>query len=113
MSPSVESPMLGQRTLNRQKSVPTAIDPSAVFIVKSLLYPIAAVVTLGLCLLIWGEPFYGPYLLIGVLAFLGTADFLDVAPLHGSTQSLLQSLFDIALRWALVVGFIWILIHLS
>jgi Undecaprenyl-phosphate glucose phosphotransferase len=92
-----------------------ATDPSSIFAVKSLLYPVAAVGCLLVCLLLWGEPLYGPYFLVSVLAFIAAADFLDVAQIHPGlgTYSSLRSLLDILLRWLLVVGFIWALLHLS
>jgi putative colanic acid biosysnthesis UDP-glucose lipid carrier transferase len=93
----------------------SAGDPSAVFLVKSLLYPVIAVGTLAVCLLSWDEPLYGPYFLIAVLTFVGTADFLDVAQIKQAKGPLfaLQLLLDIAIRWALLIGFLWILLHLS
>lgn len=93
----------------------TANDPSAVFVVKSLLYPIAPVVTLCVCVLWWREYPVGPYFLLGVLAFITAAEFLDVAPLE-SNHTLswaLRLFFDISLRWSLVVAFIWALLYLS
>src|SRR5687768_838688 len=60
----------------------SASEPASVFAIKSLLYPVIPAVTLLLCLLAWDEPFYGPYVLVGVFAFLGVADLLDVMPLR-------------------------------
>jgi putative colanic acid biosynthesis UDP-glucose lipid carrier transferase len=93
----------------------SAADPSAVFLVKSLLNPVIAVGSLVVCLLSWDEPLYGPYFLIAVLTFVGTADFLDSAQIQRAkgTLSALQLLLDIAVRWALLIGFLWILLHLS
>ena len=92
-----------------------ANDPSAVFVVKSLLYPLAAVATLYACVLWWREYPTGPYFLLGVLAFITAAEFLDVVPLHkGQTTSWALRLFlDISLRWSLVVTFLWTLLYLS
>src|SRR6266702_952759 len=93
----------------------TAADSSAAFLVKSLLYPVTAVASLILCLAFWGETVTGPYCLVAVLAFVGVADFLDVAKIRMRTMGsfALRSLADIAVRWFLVVGFIWVLLHLS
>jgi putative colanic acid biosysnthesis UDP-glucose lipid carrier transferase len=93
----------------------TANDPSAVFVVKSLLYPLAPVVTLYACALWGGEYRPGPYFLLSVLAFITAAEFLDVAPLHWDrTASWALRLFaDIAVRWSLVVTFLWTLLYLS
>jgi putative colanic acid biosysnthesis UDP-glucose lipid carrier transferase len=93
----------------------TANDPSAVFVVKSLLYPLAAVATLYACMLWWSEYRAGPYFLLGVLAFITAAEFLDVVPLQGSrTPSwALRLLFDISVRWSLVVTFLWALLYVS
>ena len=92
-----------------------AADPCAVFLVKSLLYPVAAVLTLLACLIGWREPVAGPYFLLAVLAFFGASEFLDVAQFRGrrSRLSEFRSLIDIALRWMVVVGFIWTLLRLS
>ena len=68
----------------------TANDPSAVFLVKSLLYPLATVVTLCACVLWRGGYPFGPYFLLGVLAFITAAEFLDVAPL-GPRHSLARA----------------------
>jgi Undecaprenyl-phosphate glucose phosphotransferase len=93
----------------------TANDPSAVFVVKSLLYPLATVVTLCVCVSWWRGYPVGPYFLLGVLAFITAAEFLDVAPLAGnhSRSWALRLFFDISLRWSLVVTFIWALLYLS
>ena len=93
----------------------TANDPSAVFLVKSLLYPLATVVTLCACVLWRGGYPFGPYFLLGVLAFITAAEFLDVAPL-GARHSLswaLRLLVDVSLRWSVVITFIWALVYLS
>ena len=85
------------------------------FALKSLLHPVVAVFCLLACLLFWHEPLYGPYFLVAVLAYIASAHFLDVVAMQrrpGLYFSLL-SLLDILLRWMLVVGFIWALLHLS
>ncbi|MEP7243925.1 MAG: undecaprenyl-phosphate glucose phosphotransferase [Gammaproteobacteria bacterium] len=93
----------------------TPWDPSSVFLLKSLLYPCAATGSLGVSLLICHEPFQHSYFLIAVIAFLATADFLDVAPLQYDFTRLvnLGSLVNIAMQWLMVVGFIWVLVTLS
>src|SRR5215813_13995311 len=93
----------------------TANDPSAVFVVKSLLYPLATVVTLGICVSLWRGYPVGPYFLLGVLAFITAAEFLDVAPLEArhSLPWALRLFVDLSLRWCLIVTFIWVLLYLS
>src|ERR1700693_1410831 len=93
----------------------TATEPPFVFALKSLLHPVVAVACLLACLLFWHQPLHGPNFLIAVLTFLASADLLDVIPsqrLPGRYSSL-RSLINILLRWMLVVGFIWALLHLS
>src|SRR4051812_31904041 len=93
----------------------TATDPSAVFVVKSLLYPVAAVCTLVGCLCAWQEPFSRAYFLVAVMAFFGAADILDVAPVHRAQTGVasFRSFVDVLIRWALVIAFIWVLLRLS
>jgi len=93
----------------------TPWDPSSVFVLKSLLYPLAASGSLGVALLLCHEPFQHSYFLIAVIAFLATADFLDVAPLQYdfARSATLNSLFSLATQWLVVIGFIWVLITLS
>ena len=85
------------------------------FVLKSLLYPLAASGSLGVALLLCHEPFQHSYFLIAVIAFLATADFLDVAPLQYdfARSATLNSLFSLATQWLVVIGFIWVLITLS
>ncbi len=93
----------------------TAWDPSAVFVLKSLLYPLAATASLAGSLWLAHEPFQHSYFLVAVIAFIATADLLDVAPLRhdrGRAASL-GSLLNIATHWLVVVGFIWALITVS
>ena len=73
---------LEQWRLRDRSTEVSASEPASVFAIKSLLYPVIPAVTLLLCLLGWNEPFYGPYVLVGVFAFLGVADLLDVMPLR-------------------------------
>src|ERR1700712_2276991 len=97
-----------------------AAEPSFVFVIKVLLYPIITVISLVLCLTACNEPFYGHYFLLAVLGFRGTPDFLDVAQVARADGAAgfnrlfrLKPLLEILLRWLLVVGFIWGLLHLS
>lgn len=93
----------------------SARDSFSVFALKSLLHPTVPVMTLLVCLFVWNEPLYGPYFLVGVLAFLGAADLLDVVPVRVTPASImvLRSLIDISLRWALLMAFLWVLLKLS
>jgi putative colanic acid biosynthesis UDP-glucose lipid carrier transferase len=99
----------------RRTAALTATEPPFVFALKSLLHPVVAVLSLLICLTLWGVPLHGPYFLIAVLTFIASAYFLDVLelrPNRGRFFSLL-SLMDILLRWALVIGFVSVLLHLS
>jgi len=103
------------RAAHRHAPGVTPWDPSSVFVLKSLLYPLAATGSLGVALLVCHEPFQHSYFLIAVIAFLATADFLDVAPLQYdfSRSATLGSLLNLAAQWLMVVGFIWVLVALS
>jgi len=93
----------------------TPWDPSSVFLVKSLLYPLVATGCLGLALSLCGEPFRQQYFLLAVLSFVTTSDVLDTAPLQytASRSALHRGLVPITMQWLIVVGFIWTLIVLS
>jgi len=89
-----------------------AADPSLVFLIKSLLYPVVAAANLAGCLWYWREPFSGPYFLLEVLAFFCTACVLDVARLDQRMQSsLVRRFLEICLRWLMVVAFVWAVIY--
>ena len=93
-----------------------AADASIVFVVKSLLYPVATVLTLLVCLLTWQESLSGTYFLMAVLAFFGAADLLDVAHVHdgiGPGYNGLRDFFNILFRWLFIVTFIWLLLRLA
>jgi putative colanic acid biosynthesis UDP-glucose lipid carrier transferase len=108
-------PNLRRQFHHRRTPYLTATEPAGVFAVKTLLHPVISVACLIACLSYWGESVNGPYVLIAVLAFLASAELFDVAPanLHVGAIALLQSFIRIALRWALVLGFIWALLHIS
>ena len=93
----------------------TAVDPSTLFIVKSLLYPVTSALTLYCCLLSLDESLAGPNILLAVLTFIGVAEFLEVPPVQGaqSLVSALRSLVDLAIRWALVASLILVLLRVS
>jgi len=63
------------RVSNRSSAV-SASDPTAVFVVKSLLNPVVAVLTLAVCVAVRGESLHGPYFLLAVLGFAGAAELL-------------------------------------
>jgi putative colanic acid biosynthesis UDP-glucose lipid carrier transferase len=92
----------------------SASEPLSLFVVKSLLYPIIPVVTLGLSLVLWRESLQGHYFLVAVLAFIGAAEVLDAVPLNAPrARSLaLAALLDIIARWLLVIVFIWALLDI-
>jgi len=100
---------------NQTHGVSTA-DASIVFIVKSLLFPVATVVTLLMCLLGWRESLSGTYFLMAVLAFFGAADLLDVAHVHDGIRTGyhgLRMFFDLLVRWLFIIAFIWLLLRLA
>jgi putative colanic acid biosynthesis UDP-glucose lipid carrier transferase len=93
----------------------TRWDPSSVFLVKSLLYPTVATASLACALWLSGVAFRHEYFLLAVLAFLGTSEILDTAPLayRASRTMLRAGLAQITVQWLVVVGFIWALLELS
>lgn len=106
---------LEQWRLRDRSGEVSASEPASVFAIKSLLYPVIPAVTLFVCLVAWDEPFYGPYVLVGVLAFLGVADLLDVMPLRITPLAAMaaRSFIDISLRWAVLMVFLYTLLDLS
>jgi putative colanic acid biosynthesis UDP-glucose lipid carrier transferase len=93
----------------------SAADPTAVFVVKSLLNPVVAVLTLVVCLLVRGESLHGPYFLVAVLGFAGAAELLGVAQFGGARdwRNALHGLLDLVLRWTLFTGVLWALVVVS
>ncbi len=93
----------------------SASEPLSLFVVKSLLYPIVPVLTLGLSLILWREGLDGQYFLVAVLAFIFAAELLDAVPLDAPrARSLaIASLLDIVARWLLVILFIWALLEVA
>jgi len=90
-------------------------DPSAVFVIKSLLHPFVSVLTLVFCLALWNETLHGPYFLVAVLGFLGASDLPGAAPVGGSARwrDGLQSFARITVRWAVLAAALWALLHIS
>ena len=103
------------RKQSRRSSGVSATDPTAVFVIKSLLNPVVAVVVLALCLALRGESLQGPYFLIAVLGFAGAAELLGVAQVsgRGGWREALQQLADLTLRWVLFTACVWMLMDLS
>jgi putative colanic acid biosynthesis UDP-glucose lipid carrier transferase len=93
----------------------TRSDPSSVFLLKSLLYPTVATMSLALALWVSGAAFRHEYFLLAILAFLATSEVLDTAPLvYRPARSVLHDgLAPITVQWLIVVGFIWALLELS
>jgi putative colanic acid biosynthesis UDP-glucose lipid carrier transferase len=93
----------------------SAAEPTAVFVVKSLLNPVVAVFTLVACLAARHESLHGPYFLVAVLGFAGAAELLDVAQFSGPRdwRSALPRLVDLMLRWGLFTGCLWALVAIS
>jgi putative colanic acid biosynthesis UDP-glucose lipid carrier transferase len=107
--------MLGLWKQSKRASGASATEPSFVFIVRCLLYPVMTVVTLIATLLVCEEPLGGPYIIVGALAFIAAADFFDVAHVNGAPTRLtaLRTLVDTTLHWAVVGGFVWLLLYAS
>lgn len=108
--------MLDHWQLRNQTVGVSSTDTSIVIVVKSLLYPVATVLTLVLCLLSWQEQITGPYFLAALLSFFGAADILDVAnisegPLTASRA--LSTFLGILCRWVLIIAFIWLVLRLA
>jgi putative colanic acid biosynthesis UDP-glucose lipid carrier transferase len=98
----------------RSRRALTATDPSFVFAMKTLLYPVLAVISLLVCMAIWHEPLSGPQFLLAVVIFFLAGEILDVAGFRGTHGiEAVWSLLDILVRWVLTVAFIWMLLHLS
>jgi len=106
---------LEQWRLRDRSAEVSASEPTSVFAIKSLLYPVIPAITLLICLLAWDEPFYGPYVLVGVFAFLGVADLLDVMPFRITPLAVmaLRSFIDICVRWAVLMVFLYVLLDVS
>src|SRR5580658_3354359 len=95
----------------RSRRALTATDPSFVFAMKTLLYPVLAVISLLVCMAIWHEPLSGPQFLLAVVIFFLAGEILDVAGLRGTHGiEAVWSLLDILVRWVLTVAFIWMLL---
>jgi len=102
------------RPYDRSAAV-SASEPTSLFVLKSLLYPVMPVLSLGLCLLLWRERLDGPYFLMAVLAFFGAADVLDALPMSPprARSMAIASLLDIIFRWSLVIAIIWALLEIA
>ena len=103
------------RKKSHRSSGVSAADPSSVFVIKSLLNPVVAVLVLALCLAWREEPLRGPYFLIAVLGFAGAAELLGVAQVGGRDgwRDALQQLADLTLRWILFTACVWMLMDIS
>src|SRR4051812_2138987 len=93
----------------------SASEPTSLFVLKSLLYPIVPVVSLAAALALWREPLAGHYFLIAVLAFFEAAEFLDSVPIDIPRQGslALAPLLDISARWAVIMAFIGALLEIG
>jgi putative colanic acid biosynthesis UDP-glucose lipid carrier transferase len=104
-----------QTLQSRQSAALTIADSPLVFVVKCLLFPFIAVLTLLGCLKILDEPLRGGYLLIAVLTFLGVSEFLGIARIGASDSRRRRRyvLMDITARWFVLIGFVGILTYLA
>ena len=81
-------------------------DPPVIGLVKSLINPVTIVTALFACTLVYDEPFAGPYMVLGILAFLiSTQVFDDVDVFRSwrgahSTEEDRKVIFD----WVIVIG---------
>ncbi len=90
-------------------------DPVAVFLARSLLYPVIPGMVLWACLAWWGMPLQSPYYMLALLAFLGMANRLDVHNLHeGARQrASLRAFLTILFQWLVVLSFMWAILLLA
>ncbi len=92
----------------------TIADSPLVFVVKCLLFPSIAVLTLLCCLRVLYQPLRGGHLLIAVLTFLGVSEFLGIARIgSGDARRHRDVLMDITVRWLVLLGFVGILTYLA
>jgi putative colanic acid biosynthesis UDP-glucose lipid carrier transferase len=103
------------RKQSHRSSGVSAADSPAVFVIKSLLNPVVAVLVLAFCLALADERLQGPYFLIAVLGFVGAAELLGVAQVsgRGGWREALQQLADLTLRWVLFTACVWMLMDIS
>ncbi len=89
----------------------TTSDSTSSFVLKSLLHPALTALALLACVELWGRPFEGPYVLLGALGFLITADLFDAPRINARGFLVwLRPLLSITLRWLPAATFIWLLI---
>jgi putative colanic acid biosynthesis UDP-glucose lipid carrier transferase len=100
---------------NYQSPGVSAADTTAVFVVKSLLNPVVAVLSLAACLAVRGDTLHGPWFLVAVLGFVGGAEVLGMAPFTGlrSWRDAVSGLADFVLRWAVFTACVYALIVIS
>ncbi len=94
----------------------TSFDSGAVFMVKALFYPVAAVAFLVFCLWLGRRTFTGTYFLIAVLTFAGTAELLGDSRVDHEPAGLHQELrwlLDMVLRWLAVGACVAVVLYLS
>jgi putative colanic acid biosysnthesis UDP-glucose lipid carrier transferase len=92
----------------------SAADPTTVFVVKSLLNPVVAVLALGACAAALGESLRGPYFLVAVLGFIGAAELLgSTIGGAGGWRDSVHRLLDLLVRWVAFTGCVWALVDLS
>lgn len=93
----------------------SACDPTLLFAIKALLYPLTAVAFLVLCLWLWRRPLIGAYFLIAVMTFTAVGELLDFSKIEDEvpTKSALRTLRYIATRWFGLIFCIFLLLHLS
>jgi len=92
----------------------TTVDSPAIFAVKCLLLPVIPVLTLLACLYLAHEPFRRSYLLIAVLVFLGTSEFLGAARIAPTDvgQASGRAFLEISARWLALMCLLGMLIYL-
>ena len=100
---------------NYQSPGVSAADSTTVFVVKSLLNPIVAVLVLAACLAVRDDTLHGPWFLVAVLGFVGGAEVLGMAPFTGlrSFREAVNELADFVLRWVVFTASVYALIVIS
>lgn len=91
--------------------IPSTDNSSLIFICKALYAPIIAVGCLWIALIVWHVPVQGPNFLLMVLTFFGTAFLLDGSNLQAINRyrDIFGAYIDTLMRWAFIVGFIWMI----
>jgi putative colanic acid biosynthesis UDP-glucose lipid carrier transferase len=86
-------------------------DTAAVALIKWLLFPVVIAASLAGCFLSYGQDFDEDFLVLAIVSFLLASHIFDEANLYRQQPKfpLTQAASSILLKWALMIGFLWIL----